>query len=236
MTMKKQLFLWILFSGLCLGSMAQSASYFSIKAGWSLPLGDYASYDLDQGAFTTNGLSFGVDGVWFFYKNIGLGADAAYSLHSVDAIALATETLYASSDVLLNDLYVRSDPYKVVTTLIGIHYHYSILKKISIEPKILAGVMVAYTPFELYEAEYFLLPNNYFKKTSSRDESFAYKAGIAVKYDIASCLMLKISGEYTSSNMSFGFNNSSGLYYRDQNISYFDLSLGLVYKLGKPVD
>jgi hypothetical protein len=231
--MKKPLFLAILFSGWCLGVLGQASSYFSIKAGWSMPMGDYASYHLDQGAFTTNGLSFGVDGAWFFYKNLGFGADVGYTLHSVDAPALATETLDASSDVLLNNLYVRSDPYKVVTAFLGVHYDFSIFERLSIEPKVLAGVMIAYTPFQLYETEYFLLPDNYFKKTSSRDESFAFKTGLAIKYSIATCLMLKMSGEYTTSNMSFGFSNSSGKYYRDQKISYLDLSLGLVYKLGK---
>lgn len=215
---------------------AQSNFGFSLKGGASLPLGEYSSNNLEEGAFTTIGMSLGADAFWNFYKNLGVVADFSYSLHSVDASALATETLYASEDPLLNDLYVRSDPYKTISFLLGLQYEYQLFPKFSIEPKALMGIMIASTPFQLFETEYFLLPNNYFKRTSSRDESFAMKAGLAFKYDIATCLMLKVSGDITHANMSFGFYNSSGKYYRDQTISYLDLSLGLVYKIGKPVD
>lgn len=215
----------------CLVSSGQTSSYFSIKTAFSLPIGEYASYELDEGAFAYSGLSFGIDGAWFFYQKWGVAADITYSTHSVDAVALATETLHASIDPFLNNLYVRSDPYKVLAMNLGLVYDYHIWEKFSIEPKFLAGLMIAYTPFQLYETEYFLLPDNYFKKTTSRDESFSIKTGLSFKYDISNCLMLKASGEYSYSKMQFGFTKSSGMVYEELKINYLDLGLGIVYKL-----
>lgn len=228
--LKQIIFLIILVFVISLNSIGQS-SYFTVKTAYSLPLGEYASYELDGGAFAYTGLSLGVDGAWYFHKNIGIGADLSYSLHSVDAVALATETLYASEDPFLNDLYVRSDPYKVLSMNLGLVYNFHITDKLSLEPRFLVGLMMAWTPFQLYEAEYYLLPDDYFKKTTSRDENFSIKTGLAVKYDLSPCLMIKVAGEYSYGKMNFGFTNSSGPYIQELKISYLDMGMGIVYKL-----
>jgi len=220
----------------CIGILPQIFSQnnfgFSFKGGLSLPTGEYSSNNLDEGAFTMVGLSLGADAFWYFYKNLGVVADFSYSLHSVDAPALATETLYASEDPLLNDLYARSDPYKAISILLGLQYNYKLLNKLSIEPKAFMGVMIASTPFQLFETEYFLLGEDYYKKTSSRDESLAYKFGLNFQYDVSACLGLKLMTDYTFSKMNFAFNNSAGRYFREQNIGFFDIQMGVVYKLG----
>ena len=231
MIVKKYLVIQFLMIAFLINANGQGNSFFSLKGGVSMPMGEYSSNNIDKGAFTTTGLSFGVDGAWYFYKNFGVGADVKLCIHSVDAAALATETFVAANNPLLNNLYVRSDPYKVVTGLIGIYYQYHVFNKWSIEPKILSGVMLAYTPFQLYEAEYFLLPSDYYKKTTSKDYNIAFKAGLSIRYDLNNCINLKLSGDYTTANMSFGFYNSSGKYYRDQRISYLDIHIGLVYNL-----
>lgn len=227
--MKKFVVIVLLF---CLGFLFQhvkAQSFFSLKGGISLPVGEYTSNNLDHGAFTTTGLSFGVDGAWYFYKNFGIGADLTYTLHSVDAIALATHTLV--NDPFLNSLNVRSEPYKMYTTLAGIYYIYPIITRLSVEPKLLAGMMFATTPFQLYEPEYFMVGPSYYKKTPSSDRSFAYKLGLSVKYELSNCIILRLSGDYTASYMSFGFYNYNGLYYKNLNIRYVDIAIGLVYKL-----
>lgn len=229
--MRKYLLIILLLSYFGIKLYAQPKSYFTLKSAYSLPLGEYSSKNYETGAFTTSGISLGVDGAWFFYKSIGLAADFNYSLHSVDAATLATETFYAFQDPLLNNLYVRSDPYKVISAMLGINYYYKLLDNLSIEARTLSGLLIAYTPFQLVETDYFLLGEDYFKKTSSRDQSIAFKAGLSVKYDLNNCIAVSLSGNYTAANMSFGFIGSNGRYYREQEIAYLDLSIGLVYKL-----
>lgn len=227
--MKQFLLISIFCCGLLPQLWAQNNFGFSFKGGLSVPVGEYSYNNLEDGAFTTAGLSLGADAFWTFYKNLGVVADFSYSLHSVDASALATETLYASEDPLLNDLYARSDPYKAISLMMGLQYEYQIFPKFSIAPKAMLGIMFASTPFQLFETEYFLLGEDYYKKTSSRDESLAYKVGLNFQYDLTTCLALKLMTDYTYSRMSFGFTNSEGHYLREQNIGFLDFQLGVVY-------
>lgn len=212
---------------------AQNNFGFSFKGGVSNPMGKYSSNHLEEGAFTTVGMSIGADAFWYFHKNLGVLADFSYTLHSVDAAALATETLYGSEDPLLNDLYARSDPYKAISLMLGLQYEYRPFPKFSIVPKALIGLMIASTPFQLFETEYFLLGEDYYKKTSSRDESLAYKVGLHFQYEVTSCLALKLMSDFTFTKMSFAFNNSNGRYFREQKMGFLDFQLGVVYGFGK---
>jgi len=189
-------------------------------------LGDYALYDLDKGCFTTEGISFGVEGAWYFYKNLGIGADVNYSLHSVDAIGIANKKI--EDAILLNQLYVRSDPYKMITTMAGFYYAYQVMESLRIEPKILAGLMFGSSPFQLYEQELYLLGDSYYKITSSQAHAFAIKAGISIKYKVSPCIALSLLADYTQSDLSFGFYSSDELFYRNRKIAYLDFGLGLV--------
>lgn len=201
-------------------------SFFALKAAYSLPVGEYASYSLDNGCFTTNGLSLGAEGAWYFYKNLAFGADVSFSLHTVDAVGIANEII--KDAILLNQLYIRSDPYRMITTMAGFYYSIQVMEKLRIEPKLLAGMMFGRTPWQLYEQELFLLGDNYYKITPSKAYGFAFKTGIAVKYHLNNCIALSLFADYTQSDLSFGFYSSDSFQYKDRKIGYFDFGLGLV--------
>jgi len=224
--MKKYIiFLFIL--SFSLNAMAgDGKSFFALKASYSLPVGDYALYDLDKGCFTTNGLTLGAEGAWYFYKNFGVGADVGYSLHTVDAIGIANKII--EDAILLNQLYVRSDPYRMITTMAGVYYSIDIIDKLRIEPKLLAGMMFGQTPWQLYEQELYLLGDSYYKITPSKANAFAFKVGVSVKYQLSPCIALSLMTDYSQSDLSFGFYSSDELNYRKRKISYFDFGMGLV--------
>ncbi len=204
-------------------------SFISLRSGVSMPFGDYSRKSLDNGCFTMAGVSFGAEGAWFFWKNLGVGADVNYSLHTVDAIGLATEMVRV--DQFLVDMTVRSDPYTMLTTMAGFYYSYNIKQKITIQPKLMAGVIFGKTPFQLFEPTFYLLGPSYYKTTSSRDRSFAFKPGISINYQINNCIALGIHADYTMSNMVFGFYTHDGLEIRKRKIRYLDIGLGLIIKL-----
>jgi hypothetical protein len=151
---------------LLLGSLQLKAgdgkSYISLKGAASMPIGKYGSDNLSNGCFTTTGFSAGVEGAWFFYKNIGAGIDFNFSLHPVDAVALATETV--QDDPVMEDLTVRSDPYNIKTYMVGLLYKFQLTEKISVSPRVYGGLMYGRTPFQLYDASYFMLGPKSFKK------------------------------------------------------------------------
>lgn len=224
--MKRNIFIFFIIV-LCTQTYAgDGKSFFMLKGSYSLPVGDFASYNLEKGCFTTNGLSLGAEGAWYLYKNIGVGADFSYSLHSVDAIGIANKII--EDAILLNQLYVRSDPYKMMTAMAGVYYSIHIKDKLRIEPKILAGMMFGRTPWQLYEQELFLLGDNYYKITPSNANAFAFKAGVSIKYQVYKNVALSLFSDYTKSDLSFGFYSSNELNYRRRKIDYFDFGMGLV--------
>lgn len=224
--MNKSILIVFLFAWSFISIAQEGKSFFTLKGSYSLPLGEYALYDLDKGSFTTDGMSLGAEGAWYFYKNIGFGADFSYSLHSVDAIGIANKKI--EDAILLNQLYVRSDPYHMMTTMAGFYYSIGIIQGLTVEPKLLAGMMFGKSPFQLYEQELYLLGNSYYKITPSKAHAFAFKAGFSLKYQVSPCIALSLLGDYTQSDLSFGFYSSNELIYKNRKIAYFDFGVGLV--------
>lgn len=225
--MKKSLLILLLLAFSYTNFAQEVKSFFSLKGSYSIPVGDYAAYDLNNGCFTTEGVSFGAEGAWYFYKNLGFGADITYSLHSVDAIGIANKKM--EDAILLNQLYVRSDPYKMMTTLVGFYYSINVINRLTIEPKLLGGMIFGKSPWQLYEQELYLLGDSYYKITPSKAHAFAFKAGVSFKYELSSCLALSLFADYSQSDLSYGFYSSSGdLSYKDRKTAYFDFGVGLV--------
>lgn len=207
----------------------EGKSFISLRSGVSMPFGDYSRKSIDNGCFTMKGVSLGAEGAWYFWKNLGVGIDVNYSIHPVDAVGLATEMVRV--DPFLLDVYVRSDPYTMLTILGGFYYSYSLTQRITLQPKVVGGVIFGKTPFQLFEPTFFLLGPAYFKTTSSRDRSFAFKPGISINYHINNCIALGMHADYTMSNMAFGFYTHDGLEIRKRKIRYLDIGLGLTIKL-----
>ncbi len=228
--MKYSLLILFFLSIISIGNSQESKSFFTLKGSYSIPVGDFAAYDLEKGCFTTEGISVGAEGAWYVYKNIGIGANFSYSLYSVDAIGIANKKI--EDAILLNELYVRSDPYQIITTMAGVYYAVRVKERFRIEPKLLAGVMFGKSPWQLYEQELYLLGESYYKITSSKARSFAFKAGVSIKYELSSCVALSLFADYSQSDLSYGFYSSSGeLSYKDRETAYFDFGLGLVLLL-----
>lgn len=205
-------------------------SFVSLRSSYSIATGEYSENNLDRGCFTTSGMSFGAEGAWFFWDNLGVGLDVNYSLHSVDAIALATEKVRVDQFVI--DLTVRSEPYSILTIMSGFYYSLELTEKLSLQPKLMGGIMFGKTPFQLFEPTFFYLGPSYYKVTSSRDYGFALKTGLLIKYDISNCIAIGVNADYTYSHLSFGFKTAGDNYeIRERNIGFVDLGIGLIIKL-----
>ncbi len=204
-------------------------SFFMLRSGLSVPVGKYGSNNFDGGSFTYSGISIGSEGAWFFKDYLGVGADVNYSFHTVDVSALGRAMI--DNDQFLTDIYIRSEPYQMLSITAGFYSSIDIFNIISLQPKLLGGIMYGKTPFQLFEPEYFMLGPGYFKITSSRASGFVIKAGVSVIYSINNCIGISINSDYSYSPLKFGFNTGQGFEYRKKNISFFDFSVGLVIKL-----
>lgn len=227
---KKLLILLFCFTAILNVQAGDGKSFFSLKSSFSVALGDYGENNLEKGCFTTNGMSLGAEGAWFFWKNIGFGLDISYSLHSVDAVGLASESV--AVDPFVTDLTVRSEPYTMLTLLGGFYYSFSLSQRFTLKPKILGGIMFGKTPFQLYEPILLFPGPLYYKTTSSKAHNFAIKGGLAINYDFMENVAIGIYADYSYSYLSFGFKTAGGHFEnRNRKISYFDLGLALVINL-----
>lgn len=204
-------------------------SFFMLRSGVSVPVGKYGSNNIDGGSFTYSGMSIGGEGAWFFKKYLGIGADINYSFHTVDVSALGRAMI--DNDPFLTDVYIRSEPYQMFSLTVGLYSSLDIINKISVQPKLLGGIMYGKTPFQLFEPEYFMVGPEFFKITSSRANGFAVKAGVSIMYSFNDYIGIAISSDYIYSPLKFGFNTGNGFEHRKKNISFFDFTLGLVIKL-----
>ncbi len=118
--MNKGKFCWLVFyfTLLTLNIYAQEKkSFIAIRGGASIPFGKYHSTSLEEGSFTQTGFNVSLEGAWFFLPKFGVGASTGINLHPVDVSALGWEVV--QNDPFMEDVYIRSDPYQIITAMGG---------------------------------------------------------------------------------------------------------------------
>ena len=210
--------------------MAQDKpSFVGIRSGVSIPFGKYHATTLDGGSFTLAGFNVSAEGAWFFKPKFGIGASVGLNFHPVDVYRLGWEKVQA--DPFLQDVYIRSDPYKIITAMAGFYTQLPIKGKFWFTGKLLGGLLYGKTPYQLYKPEYFLTGPEYYEITSSKDYKFSWQAGIGFRYDITPCFGLVIDSEIFYDKLIFGFNTSSGIRYDEHIISFINTTLGVRFDL-----
>ena len=124
MNLKHYIFFIILILGVNNLEAQDKPSFFGIRSGVSIPYGKYHATDLDGGSFTTTGFNVSAEGVWFFHPKFGIGASAGLNFHPVDVYRLGWEKV--QEDPFLEDLYIRADPYMIITRLLVFYHHFQI--------------------------------------------------------------------------------------------------------------
>ncbi|MFH1119901.1 MAG: hypothetical protein V1775_08755 [Bacteroidota bacterium] len=201
----------------------------ALESGVSIPLFDFSGNRLQDGSFTMPGFT-GSGGVTAIMKNRWEGfIQAGLQLLPVDVGALGQEKVAA--DPFLEDLYIRSEPFRVIHLLAGPGYQQRIGHTFLLEGRLAAGVFFSATPYQLYKAEYALLGKTTFEITSSRDVSFAWGADLQLIFELSPCYQLGLTNRFMQSKASYDFISGAGLRTDIRNISLWDISLSLIVKL-----
>lgn len=200
-------------------------SFFGFKSGASIPLGKYYSADLDGGSFAEVGYNITAEGAWFFNPNWGVGGQANIQQHPVDVGLLGWKKVL--DDPFLSDLYIRSEPYLMLTAMAGVYYRRPVYKKFNAEMKLLGGMLYGKTPYQLYKPQYFLFGPEYYEITSAQDWNFAVNAGLGLQYNITPCYSFVLDSDFAYSNLAFSFVSSTGTRIDQRTIFFVNLSLGI---------
>jgi hypothetical protein len=201
-------------------------SFFSIGSGVSIPLGTYGGIDYDESCFTTIGINLNLEGAWYFLPYLGIGAQVGYNQHPVDVRALGYARLQI--DPFLMDVSTRSEAYQMITAGIGPYVSWNLWKELSFHGKILAGMIFAKTPYQIFEPEYFQTGPSYEVKTSAKDYGFIVIPGIGFQYNVSPCIGIKIDSELYYRKMIYGFNTGNTVRYDYRTTSFINMTLGLV--------
>ena len=132
---------------------SNSKFYLNVKTGVSIPLGDFSKGILNTGGFADPGFYVGFDGVWMAYDRLGFIVSGDLSMNPVRVSELGYERMQV--DPFLEDLWVRSDPYKLMSTYGGLTYSSELFDKISINTSISLGLMYGETPYQILYSSYF---------------------------------------------------------------------------------
>ncbi|MBM3436664.1 MAG: hypothetical protein FJY07_10665 [Bacteroidetes bacterium] len=204
-------------------------TFLGIRAGSSFPYGPYSKKNLDEGSFTLTGINITAEGAWFFLSKLGIGGSAGVNWHPVDVGVLGWEKV--QSDPFLSDVYIRSEPYLIVTIMTGAYSQIPIRGKFHATGKALGGIFLGKTPYQLYKPEYFMTGPDYFEITSAIDWNISWQAGAGIRYDITPCYVLVFDAEIFYNRLGFSFNSGSGSYTNYRIISFVNTTLGIRFNL-----
>lgn len=200
-----------------------------LHSGVSIPAFQFAAKNLNKGSFTLPGFSVSGEVNSLVYEKWGGFIQSGVTFNPVDVGSLGYKKIQA--DPFLQDVYIRSDPYRIIHLIAGPAHLFQVSNKLKLEVQLGAGVFFSSTPYQLYKPEYFFMGPPFFEITPSRDVSFAYNGSVRVIYDLGSCYQIGISSQLLHSKASFDFYSGNSIRTDVRNISLWNTSLTLMLKL-----
>lgn len=211
-------------------SAQQKPSFIGLQAGPSFPVGKFQWKTLPEGSFTLTGFSASVEGAWFFKPWLGVGGSGGMHYHPVDVGPLGYEKVIA--DPFLNDMYIRSDPYRSYTLYAGLFFQFPLVQRLSLTAKALGGMIYTQSPYQLYKATYELIGEKWYEITSAGNYKGSFLAGAGLKYELKNCIGFSLNSEFTYNNMAFNFRMNDGSIRTDKKVvSFVNLLTGVFIKI-----
>ncbi|HLN54078.1 MAG TPA: hypothetical protein VK212_10250 [Lentimicrobium sp.] len=201
----------------------------SLQAGISTPLLDFRSSDLSRGSFALTGFAGSIKLQCPVKGNWGAFVQSGIQLNPINVSVLGYEKVKA--DPFLDDLYIRSDPFKTIEITGGPTYKMQILQKLSLEAKLDAGLMMASTPYQLNKPSYFIVGPAFFEITPSTDYCFTYGGGISFIYAISPCYSIGVNSQYLQAHGKFKFIQGQSIRTDERNINLWNNNLSIIVKL-----
>jgi len=208
-------------------SAQQKPSFISLQTGPSFPVGKFKDKKLPDGSFSLTGFSTSLEGAWFFKSWLGAGGSAGMHFHPVDVKTLGYEKVIA--DPFMNDVYIRSDPYRSYTLYAGFYFQVPLLQRLSFTAKALGGMIYTQSPYQLYKAEYEMIGEKWFEITSAGDFEGSFLAGAGLKYELKNCIGFSLNSEFTYNVMDFDFELTNGTIRTDKKVVAFVNVLGGIF-------
>lgn len=199
-TIIKRIFTLAFFVLVAFGANAQVKSYFGFFGGVSNPLGEFkkADYYDNKAGFAKKGLTYGLDGTWYFYKNLGLGGSITYQdngeLSQTNADSLAAG--YTSSYGADYSTITVTKRYQTVNILLGPQYTFT-KGSFLLDLRASAGILKVFsTPETSVLLSGITNQTATFYQRSASATVLAYSGTAALRYKLSDNVFLTLRGAY----------------------------------------
>jgi hypothetical protein len=224
---------------MAMGAKAQVKSYFGFFGGVSIPQGNFSSvdYDNNKSGFAKKGLTYGLDGAYYFSKNFGIGASITYQdngeLNQNDADSLAAG--YTKSYGSDQSIVTAQNRYQTVNILLGPQYTFTYGKFLfDIRPSV--GIIKIFsTPESNVLLSGITDQTGTFYQRGASATVLAYGGNLSLRYKLSDNLFLTLRGAYINSTGPSITNDDRtheiGRYVTKLPITAINTTLGLSFAL-----
>lgn len=202
-----------------------SNSFAGIRFGGALPMGQFASHAYGTGGYALLGKSFGGEAAWFINPRIGFGVDVSMNSFNFASGYYAED--YQQHEPSFSSVNLLSSPYEVSTFMAGAYYKISICPRLNSTFKLMAGMVQAKSPNQLYGVDAYMVGKITFWKTSSLDRNIGMLAGASLEYKLYDKVTLLVQADFSYAEMAFKFNQGSSTYTSFMQMPVFKLQPGI---------
>jgi hypothetical protein len=222
-----------------MSAKAQVKSYFGFFGGVSIPQGDFKSVDYgnNKSGFAKKGLTYGLDGAYYFSKNFGIGASITYQdngeLNQNEADSLASG--YTKSYGADQSTVTAQKRYQTVNILFGPQYTFTYGKFLfDLRPSV--GIIKVFsTPESNVLLSGITDQTGVFYQNGASSTVFAYGGNLSLRYKLSDNVFLTLRGAYLNSAGPSITNtdrtNEIGRYVTKQPITTINTTIGLSFGL-----
>ena len=194
------LFAIAFFAFITTGANAQVKSYFGFFGGVSNPMGDFKSSDYynNKSGFAKKGLTYGLDGAWYVYKNLAIGASITYQdngeLNQANADSLAAG--YTKSYSADQATVTATKRYQTVNILFGPQYTFT-KGKFLLDLRASAGIIKVFSTPETNTLLSGVTDQTaLFYQRSASATVLGYSGTAALRYKLSDNVFLTLRGAY----------------------------------------
>lgn len=189
-------------------------SFFGVRFGGALPMGEFASHEYGYGGYALLGRNIGAEAAWFVTPQIGIGIDISSSSFEF-ASGYYAEDFYEANPGDYISISLLSSPYKLSTYMGGAYYKISIGENFYSTFKLMGGLFKAQSPDQFYGVKTYIAGNLNWWKTGALDKKFAFLTGAAFGYKLYKQVSLLLQADFTYAHAAFTFDTSSTSSYTD---------------------
>jgi hypothetical protein len=219
----------------------KASNYITLLGGPSMPSGNFgkSGYSNNSSGFAKNGVTFGLDGAYYLYKNLGIGLTATFQdqgeLNINDAQALSNG--YNTSFQRNQTSVTTMGRYHSYNLMAGPQYSF-LIQKFTIDLRASAGVIKSISTPDI--TAFFDLSNTAtaltFEQKSSANLAFSYGGSAGVRYSLGGSWDVGLKANYINS-AGIGISNTghpdntTGRIVTKQPITELQTTLGITLHL-----